>query len=139
MITCQEILIPSFKEDPMTRKKGKAVSFDAMVKFFMQNYNIPTKKDVERLMAKLDRLENLIQASLASGRYRLKEPAETRKTAVTAVDIVFDVIKRSRNGVDFADIQAKTGFGDKKIRNIIFRLNKIGKIKRQKRGVYTAA
>ena len=139
MITCQEILIPSFKEDPMTRKKGKAVSFDAMVKFFMQNYNIPTKKDVERLMAKLDRLENLIQASLASGRYPLKEPAETSKTAVTAVDIVFDVIKRSRNGVGFADIQAKTGFGDKKIRNIIFRLNKIGKIKRQKRGIYIAA
>ena len=123
----------------MTRKKGKAVSFDAMVKFFMQNYNIPTKKDVERLMAKLDRLENLIQASLASGRYPLKEPAETSKTAVTAVDIVFDVIKRSRNGVGFDDIQAKTGFGDKKIRNIIFRLNKIGKIKRQKRGIYIAA
>jgi hypothetical protein len=123
----------------MTRKKGKAVSFDAMVKFFMQNYNIPTKKDVERLMAKLDRLENLIQASLASGRYPLKEPVETRKTAVTAVDIVFDVIKRSRNGAGFADIQAKTGFGDKKIRNIIFRLNKIGKIKRQKRGIYIAA
>ena len=123
----------------MHKRKGKAVSFDAMVKFFMQNYNIPTKKDVDRLMAKLDRLENLIQASLASGRYPLKEPAETRKTAVTAVDIVFDVIKRCRNGVGFDDIQAKTGFGDKKIRNIIFRLNKIGKIKRQKRGIYIAA
>jgi hypothetical protein len=139
LITCQQILTPSFKEEPMTRKKGKAVSFDAMVKFFMQNYNIPTKKDVERLMTKLDRLENLIQASLASGRYPLKEPVGTRKTAVTAVDIVFDVIKRSRNGIGFADIQAKTGFGDKKIRNIIFRLNKIGKIKRQKRGIYIAA
>ena len=123
----------------MMRKKGKAVSFDAMVKFFMQNYNIPTKKDVERLMAKLDRLESLIQASLASGRYPLKEPVGTRKTAVNAVDIVFDVIKRSRNGIAFADIQAKTGFGDKKIRNIIFRLNKIGKIKRKKRGIYIAA
>jgi hypothetical protein len=123
----------------MTRKKGKAVSFDAMVKFFMQNYNIPTKKDVERLMTKLDRLENLIQASLASGRYPLKEPVGTRKTAVTAVELVFDVIKRSRNGIGFADIQVKTGFGEKKIRNIIFRLNKIGKIKRKKRGIYIAA
>jgi hypothetical protein len=139
MTTCQQILTPSFKEEPMTRKKGKAVSFDAMVKFFMQNYNIPTKKDVERLMAKLDRLENLIQASLASGRYPLKEPVRARKTAVTAVDIVFDVIKHSRNGIGFADIQAKTGFGDKKIRNIIFRLNKIGKIKRKKRGIYLSA
>ena len=123
----------------MTRKKGKAVSFDAMVKFFMQNYNIPTKKDVDRLMAKLDRMENLLQASLASSRYPTKEPVGARKTAVTAVDMVFDVIKRSRNGIGFADIQAKTDFGDKKIRNIIFRLNKIGKIRRKQRGIYVAA
>lgn len=135
----QGILTPSFKEDSMQKRKGKPVSFDAMVKFFMQNYNIPTKKDVDRLMAKLDRLENLLQASIASGGYSLKGQAGTRKTAVTAVDMVFDVIKRSRKGVGFAEIQAKTGFGDKKIRNIIFRLNKTGKIKRKSRGIYVVA
>ena len=92
----------------MQKRKGKAVSFDAMVKFFMQNYNIPTKKDVDRLMAKLDRLENLLKATVTSGRYPLRGPAGTRKTAVTAVDVVFDVIKRSHKGLGFADIQAKT-------------------------------
>ncbi len=123
----------------MTRRKGKGVSFDAMVKFFMQNYNIPTKKDVDRLMAKLDRLENLIKANMVGGGYPLNGPAGARKNAVTAVDMVLDVIKRSRQGLGFAEIQAKTGFGDKKIRNIIFRLNKIGKIKRKSRGLYVAA
>jgi hypothetical protein len=123
----------------MTKRKGKPVSFDAMVKFFMQNYNIPTKKDVDRLMAKLDRLENLIKATMASGAYPQNGPAGASKNAVTAVDMVFDVIKRSRKGLGFAEIQAKTGFGDKKIRNIIFRLNKIGKIKRKSRGIYVAA
>ena len=123
----------------MSKRKGKTVSFDAMVKFFMQNYNIPTKKDVDRLMAKLDRLENLMKAAVADGGYPLKGQGGSRKTAVTAVDMVFDVIKRSRQGLGFADIQAKTGFGDKKIRNIIFRLNKIGKIKRKSRGIYVAA
>jgi len=49
-----------------------------------------------------------------------------------------DVIKRSKQGTGFADIQAKTGFEEKKIRNIIFRLNKIGKIKRKSRGIYIA-
>jgi DNA-binding transcriptional regulator PaaX len=39
----------------------------------------------------------------------------------------------------FAEIQAKTGFDEKKIRNIIFRLNKTGKIKRKTRGIYVAA
>jgi hypothetical protein len=122
----------------MPRRKGKAVSFDAMVKFFMHNYNIPTKKDVERLMAKLDRLENLIKTTMINPGYPLKGKLGKHKTTVTAVDVVFDVISRSREGLGFADIQAKTGFGDKKIRNIIFRLHKNGKIKRKQRGTYMA-
>ena len=122
----------------MQKRKGKSISFDAMVKFFMQNYNIPTKKDVDKLMAKLDRLENLIKVAMAGGGYPVKGQVGPSKTAVTAVDMVFDAIKRSRRGVGFSDIQAKTGFGDKKIRNIIFRLNKIGKIKRKRRGIYVA-
>ena len=123
----------------MSRKKGKAISFDAMVKFFMQNYNIPSKKDVDKLMAKLDRIENLLRATASMGSYPVKNRVSRHKTALTAIDIVFDVIKRSRKGLGFSDIQAKTGFGDKKIRNIIFRLNKNGKIKRKSRGIYTAA
>ena len=123
----------------MPKRKGKPIRFDAMVKFFMQNYNIPTKKDVDKLMAKLDRLENLIKAAMATGGYPVRGPVGRAKSAVTAVDMVFDAIKRSRQGMGFSDIQAKTGFGDKKIRNIIFRLNKTGKIKRKRRGIYVAA
>jgi len=126
------------KENPMPKRKGKTPSFDWMVKFFMRQYNIPTKKDVDRLMAKLDRLENLIKQSALS-------PDNTgvrigrRKTALTAINVVLDAIKRSKQGIGFAAIQAKTGFDEKKIRNIIFRLNKIGKIKRKSRGIYIAA
>lgn len=120
----------------MPRKKGKAVSFDAMVKFFMQNYNIPTKKDVDQLIIRLDRLENLIKSSMGS--CTAKSQNSRRKTSLTAVDIVLDTIKRSKQGIDFAQIQAKTGFDEKKIRNIIFRLNKSAKIKRKSRGVYIA-
>jgi hypothetical protein len=123
----------------MPRKKGKPISFDAMVKFFMQSYNIPTKKDVDRILAKLDRIENMLRTSGAVGPYTVKSRISRRKTTLTAIDIVYDVIKRSRKGLGFSDIQAKTGFGDKKIRNIIFRLNKIGKIKRKSRGIYIAA
>jgi hypothetical protein len=122
----------------MTRKKGKAVSFDAMVKFFMQHYNIPTKKDVDRLMARLDRLENLIKTAMINPASKLKGPAGQGQTTITAVDMVFNLIRRSQEGLGFADIQAKTGFGDKKIRNIIFRLNKTGKIKRKRRGTYVS-
>ena len=122
----------------MPKRKGKTPSFDWMVKFFMRQYNIPTKKDVDRLMAKVDRLENLIKQSTLS-----LDNAEARigrrKTALTAIDVVLDAIKRSKQGIGFAEIQAKTGFDEKKIRNIIFRLNKTGKIKRKSRGIYIAA
>ena len=122
----------------MPKKKGKTISFDAMVKFFMQNYDIPTKKDVDKLMAKLDRLENLVKQT-ALGANNTKTSYSRRRTALTAVDIVLDTIKHSRQGLGFAEIQAKTGFDEKKIRNIIFRLNKTGKIKRKRRGIYIAA
>ena len=52
----------------MAKKRGKSVSFDAMIKFFMQYYNIPTRKDIDRLMAKMDRLELLIKSSAISGK-----------------------------------------------------------------------
>jgi hypothetical protein len=123
----------------MPRKKGKPISFDAMVKFFMQNYNIPTKNDVDRLMARLDRLENLLRTSITAGQYAPETRAAPRKASLTAIDIVFDTIKQSRKGLGFAEIQARTGFEEKKIRNIIFRLNKIGKIKRKSRGIYIAS
>ncbi len=120
----------------MPRRKGKPISFDAMVKFFMQNYNIPTKKDVDQLMVRMDRLENLIKSSMGSS--NVKTQIVRRKTSLTAVDIVLDTIKRSNQGIDFSQIQVKTGYDEKKIRNIIFRLNKTGKIKRKSRGIYVA-
>ena len=122
----------------MPRKKGKTISFDAMVKFFMQNYDIPTKKDVDKLMARLDRIENLVKQS-ALGVNNARTHAPRRRTALTAVDIVLDTIKHARQGLGFAEIKAKTGFDEKKIRNIIFRLNKTGKIKRKTRGIYIAS
>jgi hypothetical protein len=112
----------------------------------MQYYNIPTRKDFDKLMAKMDRLELLIKSSEVSGKGRrtssiktARSKASTGKSAVTSSDKALEVIKRFRNGVGFAEIQARTGFGDKKLRNIIFRLHKLGKIVRKSRGVYIAS
>ena len=65
----------------MTRKKRKPASFDAMVKFFIRNYDIPTRKDVDILMAKLDRLESLIKVGgyTAKGAAGGKKPSNRRK------------------------------------------------------------
>jgi hypothetical protein len=124
----------------MAKKRGKAVSFDAMVKYFMQTYQVPTKKDVDKLLERLDHLEKMIKAASGSGRTR-RPPAEKTsraKAALSASDAVLEVIKAYKVGVGFGEIQEKTGFGEKKLRNIIFRLNKMDKIKRVGRGVYLA-
>ncbi len=128
----------------MVRKKGKAVSFDAMVKFFMHNYDIPTKKDVEKIMDRMDRLENLLKSILDSTGKRVGSKnaaggnSADHRTKTTALDQVLLIIKSLNHGVGIADIQDRTGFGEKKIRNIIYRLSKIGKIKSKSRGIYIA-
>ncbi len=113
-------------------RKGKSIGFDAMVRFFMSKYDIPTKRDIEKLNEKLDRLEAAISARVKA------EGAQGRKMAgrSDATDVVLQAMKTKKGGVKFAEIKARTGFRDKKIRNIIFRLNKLNKIKRNSRGVY---
>ncbi len=37
----------------MKRGKHKAVTFDAMVKFFIHQYDIPTKRDIDKLHTRL--------------------------------------------------------------------------------------
>jgi len=130
----------------MAKKRGKPVSFDAMIKFFMQYYNIPTRKDINKLATKIDKLENLVKMSMANAKSRRitvgttdKGKATTGKTAMTSSDIVLEVIKRFRKGAGFSEIQTRTGFGEKKLRNIIFRLHKMGKIVRKSRGIYIAS
>ena len=129
----------------MAKRRGKAISFDAMVKFFMQHYDIPTKKDLEKLAVKMDRLEKLIKSAGKSGRRarvsggRAAGRGTARsKSGAAAYDRVLEVIKGFKQGAGFAEIQTGTGFDEKKIRNIIFRLNKIGKIRRKSRGLYIA-
>lgn len=118
----------------MTRKKGKPVSFDAMVKFFMHNYNIPTKHDIDKLNKRLDRLENLIKA--LPSRSRRTTARNNATSPKSATEKVLAIIQHSRNGIGIAEIREQTGYDDKKLRNIIFRLNKMEKITRVNRGCY---
>ena len=68
-----------------------------------------------------------------------KVVAKKRGVNVTATDQVLKIIKRSKKGVNVSSIKTKTGFDDKKVRNIIFRTTKEGKIKKVGRGIYVGA
>ena len=67
------------------------------------------------------------------------KPAAKKAKPETATDQVVKIIKRSKKGVDVPTLIKKTAFEDEKVRNIINRTLKQGKIKRIGRGTYVKA
>ena len=65
--------------------------------------------------------------------------ADTAAAKITATDQVLEIIKKTENGVDTATLIKETGFKDQKVRNILTRIFKEGRVKRVGRGVYVSA
>lgn len=130
------------------KRKGKSPSLDLIMRFVLQRYNIPTKQDIEKLGKRMERLEELLKENRVAGAKTKKaaavkdaaqkKQARRGRAKMTATEKILSIIKKSARGVDIAGLKAKTGFEDKKIRNIVFRLAKQGTIKRAGRGVYAA-
>ena len=66
-----------------------------------------------------------------------KSPAKNKAAQPTATDEILKIIRGSKKGVDAPTLVKKTGFNQKKVRNILFRTYKQGKIKRIDKGIYT--
>ena len=66
-----------------------------------------------------------------------KAPAKKKASQPTATDQILKIIRGSKKGVDAPTLVKKTGFNQKKVRNILFRTYKQGKIKRVDKGIYT--
>ncbi len=112
------------------------------------------KEDVKALQKELKTLEKKI-ANLAKAIKPIKKsqtpnrsktestPAQAiaGKTSgkTTATDRVLDVIEKAESGVDTASLMKETGFKATKVRNILSRMFKEGKIKRAGRGIYVSA
>ena len=56
----------------------------------------------------------------------------------SAIDIVFAAVKRNKKGINMLKLKKKTGFEEKKLYNIIYRLKKQKRVESLSRGVYTA-
>jgi hypothetical protein len=102
-------------------------------------------KDLKKLTQKTDkmlkRLGKLDKAQVAKKpKAKAVKKAVAKKPAkLTAIETVLAIVKRSRKGVDKATLIEKTGFADKKIRDITYRLRKQGKMKRDLKGLYVKA
>ena len=81
----------------------------------------------------------VVKKALAKKAPAKKAVARKKAPQATATDKILIIIKRSKKGVDVPTLKKKTGFDDKKVRNIIFRASKEGKIKKSGRGIYVGA
>jgi len=106
-------------------------------------------KKTESLMKSVDTIEKAkaVKPKKASPKKAIKPkavkmvaakiaPATMKASKLTDTDKFLNIIKRSKKGVTIQTLSKKTGFDAKKIRNMIFRATKMGKIKSVSRGVY---
>jgi len=94
-------------------------------------------KIVEKLVAVAGKSEKPKAAPKPTKKAPAKKALPKKKTAQpTATDQVLKIIKRSKKGVDTATLMKKTGFDQKKVRNILQRTYKQGKITRADKGIY---
>jgi putative endonuclease len=105
-------------------------------------------KKTENLLKAVDKIEKPIAAKKPKAQAVKKTPAKkaaVKKAAqmkaapATAVDTVLAIIKRSKKGVGTAALMEKTGYNQKKISNLVFKLRKQGKIKTVVKGIYLKA
>ena len=109
------------------------------------------KKDITAIGKKLEKLIKEVEKSEKATSTRAfkakavkakpfkkapKAPAKKKAVKVTATDQVLKIINRLKKGADTATLMKKTGFDQKKVRNILNRTFKQGKIKRADKGIY---
>ena len=95
-------------------------------------------KKTETLAAALGKAEKpkatSVKTKTKAGVVTKKAPAKRGKK--TDTDKVLAIINRSKKGIDTAALMNKTGFDQKKVRNILHRTYKQGKITRVEKGIY---
>ncbi len=147
------------------KKKQKPSRVETIVEFLVERFKIPTRTEFENLIRKTEeslqrlklptmtefnqlvkRVEELEKVAKVRKEVakKVSRPVKPKKIAkkktgaarVTDLDRVFKVVKEYPDGVNVGTLKAETGFEDKKVRNIVFRLGKQGKIERVGRGIY---
>jgi hypothetical protein len=102
---------------------------------------ITLAKKVEKLVATFDKLKKPKAAKKAkpAKAASVRKTGEQRTKMLPAHEIVFGLIQRSTKGIDTAALMEKTGYNQKKIFNVIYKLKQQGKIKSVRKGIYVKA
>lgn len=112
----------------------------------MKKELLSISKELKKLETKLDKLIKTVEKAEKGKLKATKKMAAKKKTAAkkttgepTAYATILSIIRRSRTGVNTAQLKAKTNYDDKKIANLIYKAKKQGKIASISKGVYKKA
>ncbi len=117
------------------RKEFKAVEkkMEMLLKAVEKSVKTPKAAATKTVIRKTVKAKTTKKAAV------MKVAAKKTTPHATATDQILRIIKRFKKGVDVPTLKKKTGFDDKKVRNIVFRASKEGKIKKSGRGIYVGA
>ncbi len=137
--------------------KGASMKSPEVVLAFMTNAFKGLSEGIEKLVDKVEEVETAKKAKKSKKKAPAKIAVKAKPTKripakkkvvvrpakkakkVTVTEEVLKIIKRYKKGVDISRLKERTGFADSKLRMIVSRAYKQGKIKRIGRGIYIAA
>ncbi|MEA3417195.1 MAG: hypothetical protein U9R02_13795 [Thermodesulfobacteriota bacterium] len=103
---------------------------------------VSLSKQVDKISTQINKLQTP-EATAAAKKIKTtaakaKKPDIKKETPkqTTALEAVFDVIKRSRNGATIPKLKEKTGLVSRQLSNALYKLAKKGQIIAKERGVY---
>ena len=139
--------------------KGASMKRPETVLAFMSDAFKGLSEGVERLVDEVDKLEAAKETEkpkkkevvkpVARAKPKKKAPVKKKvavrkakkvikPTKAPVTDEVLKIIKRYKKGIDITKLKEKTGFAEGRLRTIVSRALKQGKIKRIAKGVYAA-
>jgi 23S rRNA maturation mini-RNase III len=109
---------------------------------------VSLSKQVEKIVQQISKLQ--APEATAAAKKTKTTAAKAQKSSVkkkpvkkeaakqmTALEAVFGVIKRSKNGATIAGLKEKTGLVSRQLSNALYKLAKKGQIIAKERGLYT--
>jgi hypothetical protein len=97
-------------------------------------------KEVDKLAKKGPAKKFVVKRKAKTAAKRVAKRAKIKPQKKTsAIDTVLQLIQKRKRGMRTAEIKALTGYGDKKIWDIVNRAKRQGKVKSTSKGLYVRA
>jgi hypothetical protein len=110
-------------------------NFESLISSFLVKLDLATKSDVQSLMERIDHLEQIIESIAKMSN---NKPIHKTKAGQSqrVSDQVLEILGKNKVPMTYTELKEISSLDEKSLRNVIYRLNKLGRIETVKRGQY---